>query len=95
MVKDFVSGIDNDLVIAGGKFNVAESDEQHVADILASIPGQWKQWPILGVDLAGFINSSANAAVIERNIAIQLEADGYKNISIKKENNEFTIDAVR
>jgi hypothetical protein len=65
-----VSRIANDFVIAA-------SDNQHIADIIYSNQGEWKQYPSLGVGVINYLNSSGSTVALSRQIIIQLQGDGY------------------
>jgi hypothetical protein len=65
-----------DVLTVGGDFATGESDEQCVQMLLVSTPGQWKEHPEAGVGL----NMAQNGAVdrfMERNIRVQMKADGF------------------
>ena len=61
-----------------GDFEIAESDSLHVADILQSINGDYKEFPLIGVNFFLFQNSTGKRQEIERIIRTQLLSDGYK-----------------
>lgn len=86
---------DNDLVIKNGDFVISNSDQQHVEDLIKSYTGHYKEFPLIGVGVDRFINSSGKDQEIKRLIKLQLEADGYKVNKIVKINDEYYIDAVR
>lgn len=72
-----------DLKISHGDFIIAPSDEQHIFDIINDNPGEWQQFPNIGVGLNQYINGS-NLSILAQNIKIQLQSDGYSvgNIQI-------------
>lgn len=74
---DFQLDNDGDLLIQNGDFVLGSSDEQHIIDIINSMPGDWKEHPLLGVGLITYLNGSGNTQALERNIKTQLQADGY------------------
>ncbi|MBN9293734.1 MAG: hypothetical protein J0G96_07135 [Flavobacteriia bacterium] len=78
-----------DIIIAdifkNGDFNVDYSDEQHINHVITSAPGHFKQHPLIGVNILQYVNAPMSpkiAAELERNIQLQLEADGAKNIKV-------------
>ena len=96
MAKDLI--FDDDLVIENGDFLVADSDTQHIAHLLLSRPGHYKNVPYAGIAINDFLNSPTTPKVIanlEREIALQLEADGAKSVTvnISKQLEESTIQA--
>jgi hypothetical protein len=80
-----LQSVDDDLFISelSGDFVIAESDQQHISDILRSYPGEWKENPEIGVGLRGYFESAGKEQEIERNILVQLKADGYNVTSPK------------
>lgn len=61
-----------------GDFEIVESDAQHVGDILESVDGDYKEFPLIGVNFYSFSNSTGQQQNIERIIRTQLTADGYQ-----------------
>ena len=70
-----------DLLLSGGDLVVDAADEQHVALLLLTEKGEWRQSPATGVGLrrhqAGPMDAAEQAA-LSREIRIQLERDGYQ-----------------
>ncbi len=73
-----------DLLIQNGTFVIGPSDNQHIEDIIIANPGDWKQYPKLGVGIDSYINGS-DLYELNQSIKTQLVADGYSinNINIK------------
>lgn len=97
MVKD-IHLLSNDLDFTGGDFVISDSDLQHQEDIISESIGAYKEYPVLGVGIINYLNSSGSESILRRNIQIHLESDGYsiKEISFSKNSiNEFTVDAER
>jgi hypothetical protein len=87
---------DNDLVIQNGDFVITDSDAQHVEDIIQAYVGHYKEFPLVGVGIDLYINSSGTQLELERLIRLQLEGDGYSVNNIIVENDgKITIDAER
>lgn len=83
MVKDII--YDGDLLIENGDFVVAVSDEQHFADILLARPGDYKSAPWMGTSLEDYRNAPVTGLTrqqLERDIKLNFEADGAKNVTI-------------
>ncbi len=93
-MKDFLLTEDNELTIQSGDLLVAESEYQHIKDILEAAPGHYKQYPLLGANIRNFQNGPMSITQ-KRNIRLHLESDGYKNIKINLKNNEIEIHANR
>lgn len=88
--------IDNDLAIENGDFGLAESDQQHVEDLIKYHPGHLKEFPTVGVGLSKYQNSSGQEQEIARAIRIVLESDGYKVNTVEvKDYQNIYIDAER
>lgn len=54
------------------------SDEQHIEDTIAAIPGNWPEHPADGVALMTYLGASGEEQVLARKAKIQLQADGYQ-----------------
>lgn len=67
----------NDLAFANGDLFIAESDEQHIIDVINSFQGWWKETPFMGVGLMQYMKSNTSAQEINKNVKAQLQADGY------------------
>jgi hypothetical protein len=69
----------NDLVINNtGDFVIGPSDEQHIADCINAFPGWWKQYPLNGFGLRQYMQGPADAQIMNKNLRLQLETDGYQ-----------------
>jgi len=96
--KDFKTATSGDLEISGGDLEIFESDTQHIADIVISAAGEWKEYPTLGVGLEKYINASVSQQTLRNEVTAQLTTDSFRNIDVQFENNNdmnFTVDAVR
>jgi len=84
-VKDIKHDSDGvDLVAVNGDFAAVDSDQQHIIDIVNSAQGHWKQFPLVGVGIDSFIGATSPDILqeLERLIRLQLQSDGYGNITI-------------
>lgn len=61
-----------------GDFSIVESDNQHVSDILQAVSGDYKEFPLIGVNFFRFENSTGQGQALEAIIRTQLIADGYR-----------------
>ena len=69
---------DGDLFISSaGDFVFAPSDEQHTDDVIRAGPCWWKQYPDNGVNIGVYANGSFDKQTLQKNIKVQLQADGY------------------
>lgn len=71
-----------DLAERNGDFDIGESTEQNMQQILLAKPGYFKQFPEVGVDIEQYINDDKNLNVLKKQITEQLEADGMKVVKI-------------
>lgn len=92
MAQDILLTEDKDLSIINGDLHIGYSDMQHISDLLIANPGNYRQWPIIGVGIMKQLNG-INDKTIERDIKVALEADGAKNIYIKSDNSGISITA--
>lgn len=75
-MKDILLDNTGDLAIVGGDFVIGNSKEQSVEQILINSAGEFKEFPQVGCG----IKKQKNGVIsrfIERNIRVQLEADGF------------------
>ncbi len=82
MAKDILKS----SIFLNGDFNIGFSDEQHIEDILMSAPGHIKNSPLTGVAIVKYINSPLSPATVsklEKDIKLQLTADGATSVSAK------------
>jgi hypothetical protein len=63
---------------SSGDLSIIESDNQHVSDILQAVSGDYKEFPLIGVNFFRFQNSTGQRQIIEGIVRTQLAADGYK-----------------
>ena len=71
-----------ELLFVDGDFKVGHSDLQHVQDIVLSQKGEWKAHPLCGFGAINYIKSRITTSEFKRDLKIQLEYDGYKNVDI-------------
>lgn len=86
MVNDILLDDAGDLAVTeGGDLAVGYSDTAHIADLLESEPGHWKQWPLAGVGLWRWLNGPVDAErlrLLKREILLQLRYDGAEGLSV-------------
>lgn len=73
---------DFDLEIKNGDFVIGDSENQSVELLLVSSPGDWKQYPQVGCDIQKSLKGNISR-FLERNISVQLQADGFKIDSLE------------
>lgn len=86
--------VKDDIEIFNGDLKLAESDQQHVEHILRARPGQFYQFPTLGVGVDDKKLASINAQVFKQQIKQNLQADNFRvnKIDILGDIDNFTID---
>jgi len=89
MVQDIILDNSGDLQFKNGDLEIGPGDEQHIVLIVNTMPGSFKQFPLLGVGIIQYSGSSGKTSELRRSISIQLTADGYSDIDVSlKENGE-------
>lgn len=92
---DLLHDSDGDLLIQNGDLKIGASDPMHVADLIGSYPGDWKQFPLRGVGVNNFSGSTGEEQAIDNQIRQQVIADNYqvKSLAAKFDSsNNLTID---
>lgn len=64
-----------DLLIRNGDFVVGNGNDQHMNDIIQTVPGEWKESPFLGCDLYRFTNANVTTSEVVAIVKKQLEID--------------------
>lgn len=85
MSLDILMNEQNDLQINGGDFVVGPSDQAHIDDILSTEKGEWREWPLLGVGLQKYLNSTGqldDRAGLLRAVRLQLESDNFQVLKL-------------
>lgn len=67
-------------------FKTGEADNQYIGHIVESSVGHYKEFPTLGVGIFKYLNGTASAAQIERDIRIQLKSDVFTNPLVNAKN---------
>lgn len=74
-----LKSLDGDLTITNGDFVIADSEYQHIHDILYDGSGEWKAFPTLGLGLKFSQFGPADTLALKQNIKFQLSQDGYSS----------------
>lgn len=91
-MKDILLNADFEIRIEQGDFVVGESKEQDIALILDSMPGAWKQSPLLGVGIRKNLSQPLNSnALLRGEIIKHLEYDDIKANKIEIIDSEVNI----
>lgn len=87
---------DGELSIVNGDFEIGESTQQEIENILIAFKGEYKQHPLLGAELQKMLKARNTRQGITREVNEQLQYDGFRIIDFKIEDAEnFTIKAQR
>ena len=92
---DIILDTDYDITIEDGDFKLDESVQQEVECILKAKPGQYYQWPLLGVGIEQYRKKPINdTRDIEQSIRVNLESDSIlaKNLKVYKSVDNIGID---
>ena len=95
--KDFLL-LDNETVFSNGDFVIDYSDSQHIEDIVSENIGAYKQFPLCGVGIINYLNSSGAQQALRNEINTQLAIDGYSVNDVffaTNDTSSLSIDAVR
>jgi len=78
MELDILLDKDGDLLIENGDLVLGPCNDQCIADIVSSNTGNWKESPQIGVNAGKHMRAKSvnNFADLERDIKVQLAADG-------------------
>lgn len=74
----------NDILILNpfnevtGDFKIGDSNVQNQLTILFNSPGQFYQWPTLGVDARDAINSPVELQLLRARVITEYTKDGYQ-----------------
>lgn len=77
---------DGDILDLSGDFIIGDSSQQEILIITQSQPGEWRQWPLMGVGIEQYLNAPIDVAQIQKDIRRMLRYDGFQNIKINIEN---------
>ena len=90
------SGVDDLFIDPNtGDLLAADSDTQHVKDLIFSFVGWYKENPTLGVGAQKYVNSSGSLQKLKSRIQIALKADGYKAQKITVKNKQVFVTGER
>jgi hypothetical protein len=78
-----------DLTIKDGDFVVGESTAQHKQHLIVSYPGEFRQYPIVGVGIGKYLNGE-NLEGLSAELRRQFELDGLNIDSLSVTNGILT-----
>lgn len=65
-----------------GDFLIGDTSNNTILYLIASNPGDWKQYPLVGVGIYNFLQAVISPAQIEQSILKQLTADIFPNPTV-------------
>ncbi|MEI6683423.1 MAG: hypothetical protein WCO44_12375 [Bacteroidota bacterium] len=80
-VTDILCDSTGDIACVGGDMVVGNGTYQHQADLLTANEGEYKETPLAGVGITGFLNDE-NPAELQRKIRIQFTKDGMSVVKV-------------
>lgn len=78
--QDFKLDENGDIAIENGDFVITASDQQHILDIMQSVPGWIKEFPLVGFNPYQYLNGRTSSTDLNKNAKIQLQGDGYVQV---------------
>lgn len=89
----------NDPFTKFGDFNIDDSNIQHQNTLLFNAPGQFYQWPTLGVDIRDNLNAPIRLQLLRARVIAEYGKDGYELTSYDFERTDngyiVKVDAVK
>lgn len=76
-VKDIILDTDGKLLIKNGDFVINYSDAQHMKALLNDSPGEFKQFPNIGLNLKTYAGGPLQITEVTRDVKMALTSDGY------------------
>jgi hypothetical protein len=77
-VYDMILGDDLDLEFSQGDFSIDESTAQHINHILLAAKGDYREFPLLGADIARLVSEEKNPSLVRQDAQEELERDGLR-----------------
>lgn len=95
-MADILLNDENEPILINGDFQIGDSNQQEIKNILIAFKGEFKSTPLLGAELQRMLKARNSRQSITREVSEQLRFDGFQNIDLKIEDFEnFTINAQR
>ncbi len=76
MVTDFLLDETGDLLVRGGDLVIGAADQQHIAAVLLSHMGHYRQAPLTGAGISEWLDEDSDAGSLRALIQQQLVQDG-------------------
>lgn len=76
-MDDFILDENGDILVRDGDFVVGNANDQHMNDIIQTVPGEWKESPFVGCDLYRFVSANVTTSEVVAVVKKQLELDTF------------------
>lgn len=93
--QDIILDSNYDLLVEDGDFALGRSEEQEIDLILIAAPGNFRQHPTVGVNLALWVRGENINSQLYQEIETQLRDDGFEDVRIDQSGGKLTVDAIR
>lgn len=94
-MDDLLNDENGDILMRNGDGVRGDGDAQSLERLLKISPGTLKHSPLTGCAVIRLTNSRITIQEVERDIRIQLKADGWKNETISVNKQDIYINAKR
>ena len=93
MAKDWITDENGKFKVKNGDFVIDESEEQEIEYILKAVPGDFKEFPLLGADMEGKLASPMRTDEIERDVRLNMSIDNkdVNGLRIFRDDNDDVI----
>lgn len=81
-VTDILLDSSSELQEKDGDFLTGDCSNNYIYYITSAHLGHWKQFPLVGIGINSYLNSSTNRQLLERDIIAQLTSDIFTNPSV-------------
>ncbi len=78
MAQDILLDDDYDLAHKNGDLVIGDSEQQEADLIIQANPGEWRQWPSVGMGIMKYMNGLNDRVKFEADMRAALAADGKK-----------------
>ena len=89
---DIILGTNNEVQFKDGDLFLGDAPEQHIGAIINASKGNFRRCPTLGVDIVTKIDSPQDIRILEQDIRLEMQKDGYalKEMDLTTQNGEIT-----
>lgn len=89
---DIILDDQQDITIDGGDFSLGDCGTQNQGLLIATGPGDWKQYPVRGVGAPRYLEHPDDGELARR-IQTELSQDGIRVTSIDIDSDKITVQA--